>query len=178
MPMRAEIADITTLPVDAIVNAANSDLAQGGGVCGAIFRAAGEEALAAACRPLAPCPPGEARITPGFRLKARHVVHAVGPVWRGGDEGEAALLAGAYTSSLARLREAGGHSIAFPAISTGTYGYPRDQAAKVAHHAAEHDLTLKQAALQLGYVSASDFDRIVDPRKMVRPYVANEDAGS
>ncbi|HYZ31264.1 MAG TPA: macro domain-containing protein, partial [Crenalkalicoccus sp.] len=96
MPLAALRADITTLAVDAIVNAANEQLAQGGGVCGAIFRAAGAAELAAACAPLAPCPTGEARTTPGFRLKARHVIHAVGPVWHGGGQGEPALLASAY----------------------------------------------------------------------------------
>jgi len=130
--MRVLGADITTLDCDAIVNAANAELVEGGGVCGAIFRAAGAEALAAACRPLAPCPTGEARITPGFGLKARHVIHAVGPVWRGGGAGEAALLAGCYGASLALLRGAGGRSIAFPAISTGIYGYPADLATAIA----------------------------------------------
>jgi len=131
MPMRAEQVDITTLDVDAIVTAANDRLAGGGGVDGAVHRAAGPELLAA-CRRIGGCPTGEARITPGFRLKARHVIHAVGPVWRGGGQGEAALLAGAYKSSLALLREAGGRSIAFPAISTGIYGYPRDEATRIA----------------------------------------------
>jgi O-acetyl-ADP-ribose deacetylase (regulator of RNase III) len=132
MPLKAIRADITTLDVDAIVNAANEALAMGGGVCGAIFRAAGVEALAAACRAVAPCPTGEARITPGFALKARHVIHAVGPVWRGGTQGEAALLAACYRASLALLRAAGGRSIAFPAISTGIFGYPLDQATRIA----------------------------------------------
>lgn len=140
MPMRAIKADITTLDVDAIVNAANERLAQGGGVCGAIFRAAGAKELAAACAAVAPCPTGEARITPGFRLKARHVIHAVGPVWHGGGQGEPGLLAGAYRASLARLREAGGRSIAFPAISTGIYGYPLREATRVAVAAVRDDL--------------------------------------
>ncbi len=131
MPMRALLADITTLDVDAVVTAANERLAGGGGVDGAVHRAAGPELLAA-CRRTGGCPTGEARITPGFRLKARHVIHAVGPVWRGGGQGEAALLAGAYSASLARLREIGGTSIAFPAISTGIYGYPLDEATRIA----------------------------------------------
>jgi O-acetyl-ADP-ribose deacetylase (regulator of RNase III) len=129
--MRALLADITTLDVDAVVTAANERLAGGGGVDGAVHRAAGPELLAA-CRRTGGCPTGEARITPGFRLKARHVIHAVGPVWRGGGQGEAALLAGAYSASLARLREIGGTSIAFPAISTGIYGYPLDEATRIA----------------------------------------------
>ena len=132
MTLRAIQADITSLDLDAIVNAANEHLAEGGGVCGAIFRAAGARDLAAACRPLAPCPTGEARITPGFALKARWVIHAVGPVWHGGDQDEAAKLAGAYRNAILRLREVGGRSIAFPAISTGIYGYPVDRATPLA----------------------------------------------
>lgn len=123
--------DITTLDVDAIVNAANRALEPGGGVCGAIHRAAGPE-LAAACRRLAPCPTGEARRTPGFRLKARHVIHAVGPIWRGGTEGEAGLLEGCYRAALDLAAEHKLVSIAFPAISTGIYGYPLGAAAAVA----------------------------------------------
>ena len=140
MPLRAIRADITTLPVDAIVNAANEHLAQGGGVCGAIFRAAGAEDLAAACRAVAPCPTGQARITPGFALPAKHVIHAVGPVWHGGGAGEAALLAACYRESLRLLREAGGRSIAFPAISTGIFGYPLDQATRIAVAAVREDI--------------------------------------
>jgi O-acetyl-ADP-ribose deacetylase (regulator of RNase III) len=123
--------DITTLAVEAIVNAANTALAPGAGVCGAIHRAAGPQ-LAVACRKVAPCPTGEARITPGFALKARHVIHAVGPVWHGGGAGEAAALAGCYRNSLALARDHKLASIAFPAISTGVYGYPPDQAAAIA----------------------------------------------
>ena len=129
--MRALLADITTLDVDAVVTAANEALAGGGGVDGAVHRAAGPDLLAA-CRRLGGCPTGEARITPGFRLRARHVIHAVGPVWRGGGHGEPALLAGAYRASLALLRGAGGATIAFPAISTGIYGYPLAEAARIA----------------------------------------------
>ncbi|MBR0658048.1 macro domain-containing protein [Neoroseomonas oryzicola] len=132
MTLSAIRADITALDVDAIVNAANERLAQGGGVCGAIFRAAGEALLARACAPLAPCPTGAARITPGFAVKARHVIHAVGPVWYGGDRDEPALLASCYRESLRLLREAGGRSIAFPAISTGIFGYPLAAATRIA----------------------------------------------
>lgn len=139
MPLRALRADITTLPVDAIVNAANEHLAPGGGVCGAIHRAAGPE-LAAACAAIGHCPTGEARTTPGFRLPARHIIHAVGPVWHGGGQGEARLLAGAYRASLAELRRLSGHSIAFPAISTGIYGYPKDQATRIAVETVRADL--------------------------------------
>jgi len=124
--------DITRLKVDAIVNAANSALAGGGGVDGAIHRAAGRELLAA-CRPLAPCPTGEARITPGFRLPARWVIHTVGPVWQGGHAGEAALLASCYRTSLALAADHGDiDSIAFPAISTGAYRFPLDRACAIA----------------------------------------------
>jgi O-acetyl-ADP-ribose deacetylase len=124
-------ADITTLDVDAIVNAANSALAPGGGVCGAIHRAAGPE-LAAACAKLGGCETGEAKITPGFDLKARYVIHAVGPVWGGGERGEDRLLASCYRNSLKLLREHGLASIAFPAISTGIYGFPAERAALIA----------------------------------------------
>jgi O-acetyl-ADP-ribose deacetylase (regulator of RNase III) len=127
----ARQADITTLDVDAIVNAANEGLLAGGGVCGAIHRAAGPE-LEAACRQLAPCPTGEARITPGYRLPARWVIHAVGPVWRGGRAGEPELLASAYRSALALAARNRLRSVAFPAISTGIFGYPLRSATRVA----------------------------------------------
>lgn len=123
--------DITALDVDAIVNAANRELAPGGGVCGAIHRAAGPE-LARACAAAGPCPTGDARITPGFGLKARHVIHAVGPVWRGGGEEEAEALASCYRRSLELAAEARSATVAFPAISTGIFGYPAEDAARVA----------------------------------------------
>ena len=131
MEIVARLVDITTLAVDAIVNAANTDLAPGGGVCGAIHRAAGPD-LAVACARLRPCPAGQARLTPGFRLPARFVIHAVGPVWNGGHGGESELLASAYRASLDIARREGLRSIAFPAISTGIYGYPLEAATKVA----------------------------------------------
>ncbi len=123
--------DITQLDVDAIVNAANEALTPGGGVCGAIHRAAGPE-LAEACARIGRCPTGGARITPGFALKARHVIHAVGPVWQGGTEDEADLLASAYRCSLDLAKRHGLASIAFPAISTGVYGVPLRQATEIA----------------------------------------------
>ena len=131
MRLTAELADITVLNVDAIVNAANSSLAPGGGVCGAIHRAAGP-ALARACAEVAPCPTGDARITPGFGLAARFVIHAVGPVWHGGRSGEADALASAYRRSLELASERGLTSMAFPAISTGIFGYPLRDATHVA----------------------------------------------
>jgi O-acetyl-ADP-ribose deacetylase (regulator of RNase III) len=148
--IEVERGDITAMAVDAIVNAANESLGGGGGVDGAIHRTAGP-ALVEASRAQAPCPTGEARITPGFALPARFVVHAVGPVWRGGGRGEAGLLAGAYLMSLDLAAEAGARSIAFPAISTGVYGYPKTAAAVVAMTAIR------------GWVEAhpAAFDRIV-----------------
>jgi O-acetyl-ADP-ribose deacetylase (regulator of RNase III) len=130
-------ADITRLAVDAIVNAANERMLGGGGVDGAIHRAAGPE-LVEACRKIAEvrpgvrCPTGEARITPGFRLPARHVIHTVGPIWRGGDHGEPRLLAACYRNALALALEHGARSVAFPAISCGVYGYPIGDAATIA----------------------------------------------
>ncbi|MEN3040764.1 MAG: O-acetyl-ADP-ribose deacetylase [Bacteroidia bacterium] len=123
--------DITQVAADAIVNAANEALLPGGGVSGAIHRAAGPE-LAEACRAVAPCPTGEARITPGFRLPAKHVIHAVGPIWRGGTHGEAELLARTYRSALSLAKEYGLRTVAFPSISTGIYGYPVEEAAPIA----------------------------------------------
>lgn len=123
--------DITKLDVDAIVNAANDRLAPGGGVCGAIHRAAGPD-LAEACRSIGGCPTGDARLTPGFKLDATYVIHAVGPVWHGGKADEDALLASAYRRSLELARDHGAATIAFPAISTGIYGFPLQRATAIA----------------------------------------------
>jgi len=138
--------DITQLDVDAIVNAANATLLGGGGVDGAIHRAAGAELLAA-CRPLGGCPTGEARITPGFRLRAKWVIHTVGPVWRGGQRDEAQLLRACYDHSFALARVNKVRTLAFPAISTGVYGYPKAAATAIA-------LAAMQAA-------KGDFDTII-----------------
>jgi O-acetyl-ADP-ribose deacetylase (regulator of RNase III) len=129
--IEAVLGDITAEPVDAIVNAANTALRRGAGVCGAIFAAAGRD-LDAACAAIGRCETGDAVITPGFSLRARWIVHTVGPVWHGGDRGEPALLASCYRRSIEVASAAGARSIAFPAISTGIFGYPADDAAEIA----------------------------------------------
>jgi O-acetyl-ADP-ribose deacetylase (regulator of RNase III) len=130
--LEAARGDITAEQVDAVVNAANQHLSGGGGVDGAIHRAAGADQLQAACRAIGRCPPGQAVVTDGFALAARFIIHTVGPVWRGGTAREADVLASCYRSALSVADEIGARSIAFPAISTGIYGYPPDEAAAVA----------------------------------------------
>ncbi|MGE4371278.1 MAG: O-acetyl-ADP-ribose deacetylase [Xanthobacter sp.] len=131
MRLSVRTSDITQLDLDAIVNAANSALLGGGGVDGAIHRAAGPQLLAF-CRTLGGCPTGEARLSPGFALPARHVIHTVGPIWQGGGVGEDALLASCYRESVMLAQAHGLHSLAFPAISTGVYGFPAERAAPLA----------------------------------------------
>lgn len=140
MPFSLVRNDIVNMRVDAIVNAANSSLAPGGGVCGAIFAAAGRTALKKACRAIGHCDVGSAVITPGFNLPARYVIHAVGPIWQGGTRGEADLLHSCYTRALHLARENGCESIAFPLISSGIFGYPKPQALRVAINAIEEFL--------------------------------------
>jgi O-acetyl-ADP-ribose deacetylase (regulator of RNase III) len=151
MRVEAVKGDITAEHVDAIVNAANNSLLGGSGVDGAIHRAAGPE-LVEACRPLGGCKTGDAKATPGFRLRARWVIHTVGPVWRGGYAGEPNLLASCYRRSLEVADELGARSIAFPAISTGVYGYPPEEAATVAVD------TLRSTATSVEQVRLVAFD--------------------
>jgi O-acetyl-ADP-ribose deacetylase (regulator of RNase III) len=151
--IEAVLGDITEQPVDAVVNAANQSLAGGGGVDEAIHRAAGARQLHAACAQLGGCPTGEAKVTEGFSLPARWIIHAVGPRWRGGGHGEAELLASCYRRSLELADEVGAGSIAFPAISTGIYGYPSEEAAAVAVR------TIRSTPTRVEQVRLVAFDR-------------------
>ena len=157
MDERMEVwqGDITTLRVDAIVNAANSALAGGSGVDGAIHRAAGREELQSACRRIGHCPTGSAVITPGFRLPARYIIHTVGPIWQGGGNGEPGLLRACYSNSLTLAVQEGVRSIAFPAISCGVYGYPKEQAVALAVDEVERCL---EAFLMIERVIFACFD--------------------
>lgn len=132
MPFRIVRDDIAHMQVDAVVNAANPQLLAGGGVCGSLFHGAGYDDLTRACREIGGCPTGEAVITPGFALPARYIIHAVGPIWHGGNEGEAALLRRCYDASLVRAEELGVESVAFPLISTGAFGFPKPAALAIA----------------------------------------------
>jgi O-acetyl-ADP-ribose deacetylase len=149
--IEAVVGDITEQEVDAIVNAANSSLLGGGGVDGAIHRAAGPELLEE-CRGLGGCAPGEAKATAGYGLAARHVIHTVGPVWRGGSEGEAELLAGCHENAIGVAAGLGCETLAFPAISTGVYGYPVEPAAEVAAKATARALAAQETVRLVRFV--------------------------
>jgi len=150
MPLSRVHGDITVMRVDAIVNAANTMLRAGGGVCGAIFRAAGARELQAACDALSPpIQTGGAVITKGFALPAKYIVHTAGPVYHGGDQGEEALLRACYTNSLAIAHQNGCKSIAFPLISSGIYGYPKDEALNVAESAINTWLAENASAMEV-----------------------------
>lgn len=173
MTVEIRVTDITTVAADVIVNAANERMLGGGGVDGAIHRAAGPELLEA-CRavpevtPGVRCPTGEARITPAFRLPARWVVHTVGPVWQGGEEQEHALLAQCYRSALALAEKHGARSIAFPAISTGVYGFPKEEAAVIAIQETLHHAGLVEHIIHVCFdrETAAAFDRALRARQL------------
>lgn len=152
MPVSVVVGDLTRLPVDAIVNAANTALAPGGGVCGAIFAAAGYGELDRACRAIGGCPTGQAVLTPGFALPAKYIIHTAGPIWHGGGQGEAKLLRSCYDTSLRLAWDQGCRSIAFPLISAGIYGYPKQEALEIAldamtHFAQDHPMDITLAVL-------------------------------
>ena len=174
MPLTIVRQDITEMRVDAIVNAANTELRMGGGVCGAIFRAAGIAEMQAACDKLAPIRTGEAVVTPGFRLPAKIIIHTAGPVYRGGKHGEEALLRSCYWNSLKRAVEHQCGSVAFPLISSGIYGYPKDEALRVAVGAIrdflrEHDLNV--------YLVLFDNDAVIAGRRILGEVLGEELGG-
>lgn len=158
MPFTMKEGDITQMKVDAIVNAANHELSPGCGVCGAIFSAAGCRQMEWACRAIGRCETGQTVITDGFALPARYVIHTVGPVWRGGGEGEEALLASCYRASLELARRYDCRSVAFPLISAGAFGYPRREALAVARAAIEDFLEGREMAVYLMLYDRASID--------------------
>jgi O-acetyl-ADP-ribose deacetylase (regulator of RNase III) len=168
--IEATLGDITRQQLDAIVNAANSSLLGGGGVDGAIHRGAGPELLEE-CRGLGGCRPGEAKATSGYRLPARHVIHTVGPVWKGGGEREAETLAACHRGALALAGELGCRSIAFPAISTGIFGYPREQAARVAIQATRQALAAEPTVELVRFVLFDEATRNIYARALAEEEV-------
>ena len=170
--LQAVQGDITAEQVDAVVNAANRGLSGGGGVDGAIHRAAGAERLQAACRAIGECRPGDAVVTDGFDLPARFIIHTVGPIWRDGTEGEPEILAACYRNALRVADEVGARSIAFPAISTGVYGYPREEAAEIAVETVAAFLTA--APHRLNRVVFCCFDHVSADHHRARLQALNE----
>lgn len=160
MPFRIIQGDITTVKADVLVNAANNQLLAGSGVCGAIFRAAGYTQMQDACRRIGYCPTGDAVITPAFQLPARYVIHTVGPVWEGGEHNERELLYSCYVQSLALADAYGARSIAFPLISSGIFGYPREEALEVCEEAVEDFLSQHEMDVFLVIFQNEDIDHM------------------
>lgn len=160
MPFRIIQGDITTVKADVLVNAANNQLLAGSGVCGAIFRAAGYTKMQDACRRIGYCPTGDAVITPAFQLSARYVIHTVGPVWEGGEHNERELLYSCYVQSLALADAYGARSIAFPLISSGIFGYPKEEALEVCEEAVEDFLSQHEMDVFLVIFQNEDIDHM------------------
>lgn len=171
MPFRIVRDDIAHMQVDAVVNAANAQLLAGGGVCGSLFHGAGYEDLSCACREIGGCPVGEAVVTPGFALPARHVIHAVGPIWRGGDAGEVELLRRCYDAALSRAEELGVQSVAFPLISTGAFDFPKPAALAIALEAFASFLVSHDIEIYLVVFDRASFDIGESLFASVRQYI-------